>query len=228
MTQDKTPARSAQGTAGIDARNSSDMAAQAKETARQAAGQAQAKASELTGQARDQVGTQLAGQKDRVAESLGGVAQSLRQTSQQLREQDQQGMTDYVDRAAAQVERFSGYLRENDMGQLVDDVERFARREPAMFLGGAFLLGLLGARFLKSTRPRPRYDERYHGTSGAYESQYRPYYSGYTVTSHGGYTGTTDIPAGSPGQPRTNPGQAPAGQPAQRRPGIYDKDREGS
>ena len=35
---------------------------------------------------------------------------------------------------------------------LLDDVEAFARREPAMFIGGAIAIGLLAARFLKSSR----------------------------------------------------------------------------
>ena len=33
-------------------------------------------------------------------------------------------------------------------------MERYARQQPALFLGGAFVLGLLGARFLKSTAQR--------------------------------------------------------------------------
>jgi hypothetical protein len=33
----------------------------------------------------------------------------------------------------------------------VSEAEDFARRQPALFLGGAFALGLLGARFLKSS-----------------------------------------------------------------------------
>jgi hypothetical protein len=34
---------------------------------------------------------------------------------------------------------------------MVRNVEDFARRQPALFIGGAFMLGLLGARFLKSS-----------------------------------------------------------------------------
>jgi hypothetical protein len=92
-------------------------------------------------------------QKDRAAEGLGSVAQALRQTGQQLQGQNQEAFTSYIDRAASQVDRFSTYLQQKDMGQLVYDVERFARRQPALFLGGAFVLGLLGARFLKSSSP---------------------------------------------------------------------------
>jgi hypothetical protein len=35
---------------------------------------------------------------------------------------------------------------------LIDDVEDFARREPAVFIGGAIAIGLVAARFLKSSR----------------------------------------------------------------------------
>jgi hypothetical protein len=126
---------------------------QVKEAAEQATDQAQETASKVADQAREQVSSRLAGQKDNFVGGLNSVAEALRQTGQQLRQQDQQGVTDYIDRAASQVERASSYLQERDLGQLVDDVEQFARRQPTLFLGGAFALGLLGARFLKSSRP---------------------------------------------------------------------------
>jgi hypothetical protein len=231
MTQDMSGSRRSPGTTGTGATN--DIADQTREKARQA----QAKAGDIASQAREQVGTQLSGQKDRVAEGLGGMAQALRQTGQQMRDQDQLGLTGYVDRAASQVESFSSYLRENDMGRVVDDVERFARREPALFLGGAFVLGLLGARFLKSSRPRPRYDESYYGASSAYETRYRPYYtgyaggpdsSGYDPAREGYGAGSTGY--GAEGKPRstTNTGQGSSGQAGRRGAGIYDADREGS
>jgi hypothetical protein len=159
------------------------MTNQAKETVGQVADQAQQAAGQMVGQAREQVSSRLAGQKDRAAEGLTSVAQALRHTGQQLRDQDEQAFTGYIDSAASQVERISNYLRNNDLGQLVDDVERFARRQPALFLGGTFVLGLLSARFLKSSRP---------ATAGSYTTgaplAYRQqrYYTGYpTQTSMG-------------------------------------------
>jgi hypothetical protein len=68
-----------------------------------------------------------------------------------LREQDQDPIGQYADRAAEQVERFSGFLRERDADQLIGEAENLARRQPAVFLGGAFALGVLGARFLKAS-----------------------------------------------------------------------------
>lgn len=247
MTQDKSASRgvqgastagSAQSTSGMGTGTSGDMAAQAKETARQAASQAKEQVSSVAGQAREQVGTRVEGQKERVANSLGDVAHMLRQTGDQMRDQDQVGLTGFVDRAASQVENFSSYLREHDMGYLMDDVERFARREPAIFLGGAFLLGLLGARFMKSSRPRPRYDERYYASSSAYETPYRPYYTGYAddadYPGRSGYsagytTGTGTAGMGYTGTSGTSgTGATPSGQGGRRGAGIYDSDREGS
>lgn len=127
-------------------------------------GSAGAAVQDLAGQAKDQVGqavdqvrtqatSQLSGQKDRAAQGLGSVAQALRHTSGQLRDQDQGMFTQYVDNVADRIEQFSSYVQERDVGELVGEVERFARREPTLFLGGAFVLGLLGARFLKSSNP---------------------------------------------------------------------------
>jgi len=146
---------------------------QVKETVGQVADQAQHTAGQVANQARQQVSSRLVEQKDRAAEGLTSVAHALRQTSQHLREQDQQAVTGYIESAASQVERISNYLKQNDLGGLVDDVEHFARRQPALFLGGTFVLGLLGARFLKSSRP--------------------------TTGSAGGYSGRTTLARWQPG-----------------------------
>jgi uncharacterized protein YjbJ (UPF0337 family) len=155
-----------------------EVSGQVKETAGQVADQAQQAVGQVADQARQQVSSRLASQKDRAAESLTSVAQALRQTGQQLREQDQQAVTGYIDSLASRVEGVSSYLEHNDLGQLVDDVERFARRQPALFLGGAFALGLLGARFFKSSRPATRSTGRYDDNTYMAQRQ-RRYYTGY-------------------------------------------------
>lgn len=115
-------------------------------------GKAKETISNVASQAGDQVVSQLDTQKSRAAEGIGGVAQALRQTSDQLRQQEQgAAVHQYVSSAANQLERLSGYLRSTDLREMVGNVERFAREQPALFLGSAFVLGLLGARFLKSS-----------------------------------------------------------------------------
>ena len=41
---------------------------------------------------------------------------------------------------------------------MLDDLNSFARRRPAVFIGGAFLVGLGLARFLKSSADRDLYE----------------------------------------------------------------------
>jgi hypothetical protein len=174
----------------------SNVTEQARATAGQIAEEAQHRAGQAVDTARQQVASRVSSQKDRAAEGLGSVAQALRQTGQQLREQDQAGVTDYIDRAAAQVERFSGYLQHSDVGQLVDDVEGFARRQPALFLGGAFVLGLLGARFLKSSRPSARYGGY---TGDTYTAQpRRGYYDAGAASGYGAYPTSSGAMTGQP------------------------------
>lgn len=115
--------------------------------------QTQQRAGEMMDQARTQVVSQLENQKERATGGLGTVAHALRQTGQQLREKQQEGIAQYTDRAAETVERFSEYLNGRDVHQLIGEVEEYARRQPAVFLAGAFALGFLAARFLKSSRP---------------------------------------------------------------------------
>jgi len=50
------------------------------------------------------------------------------------------------------VESVSGYLHERDVRQIVDETEDFGRQRPAVFVGGALALGVLAARFLKSSK----------------------------------------------------------------------------
>lgn len=112
---------------------------------------ARERAGELTDQAKEQAKGQTSKQKDRAAERLSGFARALHKTSDNLREEENHTTARYVDQAAGQAERASGYLRDHSTDDLVRETERLARRQPGLFLGGAFALGLLGARFLKSS-----------------------------------------------------------------------------
>ena len=67
--------------------------------------------------------------------------------------------------AADTIQQASKYLENKSVGEVVSDVEDFARREPLIFLGGTFAVGLLLGRFLKASAPddrgrteRARYD----------------------------------------------------------------------
>jgi hypothetical protein len=103
-------------------------------------------------QARMVAETKLDAGRDFAAEHLGSVAQALRKTGDELGKSDS-ALTGYVDQAASTVEDVAHYLQTRTLSQLMGDLESFARREPAMFLGGSFVAGIMGGRFLKSATP---------------------------------------------------------------------------
>jgi hypothetical protein len=126
---------------------------QAKEQTQRVLEQTQQKAGQAIDQARTQVVSQLESQKDRATGSMESVALALRQTGQHLQEQDQAALSGYAESAAEALERFSGYMSQRDVNQMIGEVESFARRQPMLFLGSTFALGLLAGRFLKSSSP---------------------------------------------------------------------------
>jgi hypothetical protein len=126
---------------------------QAQQKASEVAGEAKKQAAALTDQAKMEAKSSLQSQKQVAAQELHGVAQALRQTGSNLREQDQTMFAQYSNQFAERVERASTYLEEHDVEDLVYEAKDFARRQPELFIGGAFTLGLVAARFLKSTAP---------------------------------------------------------------------------
>lgn len=146
---------SSSGSASGDAKNTSSKssidAKEIYEQAKDTAGQAYDK---VTEQASSQIDTQ----KENLARGLSSVADGIRQMGENLRDDDKQTplanlTAKYGDSLAQQVEQVSDYLENKDLSDLIKDVENFARRNPAVFIGGAFALGIAAARFLKSDNP---------------------------------------------------------------------------
>ena len=110
----------------------------------------------IVGKIRDTATAQLNTQKEKATEGLGTVASAVRESTQNLRNQQHDVAARYVEQAADQIERVAARLREKDAAELLRDVQQLARRRPALFVGAAFAIGLIGARFLKSTSPEGR------------------------------------------------------------------------
>jgi uncharacterized protein YjbJ (UPF0337 family) len=183
---------------------------QAKDKAGQVAGQVQEKAGQVADQAKQQATSRLESGKERAVEGLSTVAHAVRQVGQQLREQEQPTAAQYADKSAQQIERFSGYLRDKDMDQIVRETEAYARRQPTVFLGSALGLGFLLARFLKSSSRRAA------ASNGA---STRPFTS--TPSTSTPYTPAAESPAAgtrahTPGYDAETVGQRPSTVPAAR------------
>lgn len=125
-----------------------DIYRQAKEATGEAADSLYDKASKTATSKIDE-------QKSHLALSLAGVADSIRQIGENFGDEKQTSgvaklTSNYGNTLADKVENFSSYLDDSDLSELMSDVEKLAHRNPALFLGGAFALGVVAARFLKS------------------------------------------------------------------------------
>ncbi|HTH24527.1 MAG TPA: hypothetical protein VL919_05420 [Vicinamibacterales bacterium] len=92
-------------------------------------------------------------QKNRAADGLFGIADVFRSAGNELRNENET-LASYVDTASDQLKRFADTIRQRGVADMLDDVHAFARRRPALFIGGAFLIGLGIARFLKASSDR--------------------------------------------------------------------------
>jgi hypothetical protein len=128
-------------------------------------------------QARDRASSSLGESKSQIADQFGTVADALRRTTEHLRSEDQQRIAGLTETIARQVDQLANYLRSKDARAMKQDLENLARRQPALMLGGALVLGLIGARFLKSSE-RGR-EKRRIGAGRDSESERRFGYTGY-------------------------------------------------
>jgi len=151
----------------------------------------------LMDKVRQSATSQLGTQKDRATDGIGSVAQAVRQSTQQLREQQHDTIAQYVEQAADQLERFATRLKDKNVGDLAREAQDLARRRPAVFIGSAFALGLLGARFIKSSSS----DSRNRMSSGSMTSAGSAYGDGGEMRE-GGYGGwsTSSSPATGAGR----------------------------
>lgn len=131
----------------------------AKDAAGSLIDQAKASAGDAYAAVADKTSTMIDDKKSAFTGSLAGVADTVRRISSTINEGDaSNGVTDfasqYISSAGAKLEGVADYFEKTDYKGMARDAESYARRNPAIFLGGAFVLGILAARLIKST-PAP-------------------------------------------------------------------------
>jgi len=117
--------------------------------------QAKQTTNEVVSQVQQQASSQINRQKESAASELSTVVNAVRRFGETLNNEGQGPIArfaaQYGDKAANSLDRAARYLREQDSKQLLNDVQNFGRRQPALLIGGAFLLGFAGARIIKSS-----------------------------------------------------------------------------
>ena len=105
--------------------------------------------------AKDKASSVVDEQKTNLAAGLGSIAGEIRRAGENLNSSGDKnqfaGMgANYGGKIADKVDGLSKYLENADLGDMAGDLKEYARRNPAVFIGGAFLLGLAATRFVKS------------------------------------------------------------------------------
>jgi ElaB/YqjD/DUF883 family membrane-anchored ribosome-binding protein len=101
----------------------------------------------------DQAGSTADAQASRTmtqaGDSLQQIARAIREAGKGIRDEQPQ-LAGFADTAADQVERSATYLRNHDAIEVLNAASDFARRQPAMVVGGGLLIGLTLGRFLRT------------------------------------------------------------------------------
>ncbi len=108
------------------------------------------KAVELSQETREIIKEQVTSGREVLTSALNDAAKAVNQVS----ESDSPGLTSfrpYTERLGLMLDQTSQYLNTVTPQRLVKDTRTLARNNPAVFVGGALLVGLVAARFLKST-----------------------------------------------------------------------------
>jgi hypothetical protein len=135
-----------------------EIAEQTQEQVEDVVAQAVSQTSEAIGDIKEQATSAYMTQRDRAVEMLGALAGALKETGQQLsREsgagvrQDGEGMSlaPYFDEAADRISQSADFLRDKDMSGLLHEAQTLAKKQPLLFLGAMFGVGVAGARLLK-------------------------------------------------------------------------------
>lgn len=126
------------------------------EAAKDIYNQAKESVGKVYGVASEKAASKIDEQKTHLAQGISSVADTIRQIGGNLQDAENpnsvaDATAKYSNTVADKVEQLSGYFEEKELREVMRDVEDFAHRQPVLFLGGAFALGVLAARFLKSS-----------------------------------------------------------------------------
>ena len=226
MVNDQTGGFETQTTTSTAKNEAAGLATEAKGSAQQVGGVAKEQASKVA----SEVGQQAKGMLHQVTGELRSQAGSqqkkattgLQNVSQQLHSMadgaDSGVASNVVREVASRVSTAADWLENREPAELLEDVKRFARRSPGLFIAISAGAGLLAGRLTKALVSNAQDEKESAGYTGGTTTTDYGYGSttgstGYATGAGlaGGYTGGSysDAPVGS----ATAPFVAPAGDP---------------
>ena len=135
------------------------LGAEAVDRARATLDHARDDARALVDRARETALSALERQKAEAANQIDGIAKALKAAADALQEQEVGPAAVYAGRAAESLSSMAEALNHQDLQSLLQRTRDMARRQPALFVGGAVALGFGLARFLKTSAEEDTSDE---------------------------------------------------------------------
>ena len=130
--------------------------------------------------------------RDGVADEVKTVASALRDASEDLRSGTPHERA--IGQMAGTLADASDAIRNQDLGEMVNSVSDFARKNPAVFLSSAALLGFAAARFAKASDSAETSQGGYSGTQ-ARTAQVGTRPTGAAASSHASRSAATSATA---------------------------------
>jgi hypothetical protein len=167
----------------------SQVASTATDQAREVVHETQRQAKDLLEQGRTQVKSQVVSQQQKAGQSLSSLAQELRALADGSSQGAPGPARDLLQQASSSVESFASMLQDREPAELLDEVRRFARRKPGLFLLGAATAGVLAGRLTSGVKAAHSSTESSGNGSAGYPTANTNYvdpapsYSGYTPTT---------------------------------------------
>ena len=121
----------------------------AKEQAANVAEQTKAEARNLLGQTREEVSSQASTQQQRAAGGLRSLGSELQAMGQGSGDEQDGPARQIARQAAERINTAASWLEDREPGQVVTEVQRFARQRPGAFLAAAAVAGLAVGRLTR-------------------------------------------------------------------------------
>ena len=132
------------------ATNGGSAAGEAKKIIGQAGETLKAEAQSFASVAGERMWAQADKAAQAATKTIGSLAQAVRRVGEELASNDQTPGSRWASKAASGLDDLSGALSNRRPEELLDSVRGFARRNPALFVGGAVLMGVALGRFLRA------------------------------------------------------------------------------
>ncbi|HSM12361.1 MAG TPA: hypothetical protein VK827_12460 [Lysobacter sp.] len=165
---------------------------------------------------------ELEGLRGTAADNLEKLGEGAQAAASTLQRDDVGNLSGYLSDMATRLTHFSSTLRTRSGDEILRDVSRMARDNPALFLTGSVAIGFGLARFARASQTKALHETASENPSRSYTEPgtYAPHtYSPQSGTRD--YAATGGAAAGSSGSTRTNPTADQPGTSANPRGGIH-------